>query len=51
MGEEKTTKSDNELADRVASNPIHAYKMMKRFTVDWKSLENDLKSEEWNGNT
>ena len=42
MRERRNTISDADLLEKIATNPIHAYKMMKRFTVDWKSLEADL---------
>ena len=49
MSERGTASSDSEFLDRVAGNPIHAYKMMKRFAVDWKKLEADLTEDDWKG--
>ena len=33
--------------EKIISNPIHAYKMMKRFAVDWQLIEKDLQTDEW----
>ena len=33
--------------EKIITNPIHAYKMMKRFAVDWQLIEKDLQTEEW----
>ena len=50
MSEKRELSDENEFTDRVVGNPIHAYKMMKRFSVDWKKIENDLKEDDWAGN-
>ena len=50
MSERQMTTSDSEFLDLIAGNPIHAYKMMKRFAVDWKKLEQDLTEDDWKGN-
>ena len=42
MNERQQAGSDSEFFDRITGNPIHAYKMIKRFAVDWKKLEADL---------
>lgn len=47
MKEKRVTKNEDELLDKIATNPIHAFKMMKRFTVDWKTLQKDLEANEW----
>jgi len=47
MKERRRTSSEEDLYDKIATNPIHAYKMMKRFTVDWKSLQADLEANDW----
>ena len=39
MKERRQSPSEEDLVEKIATNPIHAYKMMKRFTVDWKSLQ------------
>eukprot|EP00094_Tigriopus_californicus_P009767 TCALIF_09416-PA protein Name:"Similar to P4HA2 Prolyl 4-hydroxylase subunit alpha-2 (Gallus gallus)" AED:0.25 eAED:0.25 QI:0/0.66/0.5/1/1/1/10/0/816 len=39
--------SDDRFLERMAGNPIHAYKLMKRFSVDWKKIEDDLKNSNW----
>ena len=33
--------------EKIITNPIHAYKMMKRFAVDWQLIEKDLQTDEW----
>ncbi len=35
------------LQDSVVGNPIHAYKMMKRFAVDLTRIEKDMKDDDW----
>ena len=35
--------------NRVVGNPIHAYKMMKRFAIDWKRIEKSLEDDDWEG--
>jgi len=47
MKERRQTPSEEDLIEKIATNPIHAYKMMKRFTVDWKSLQKDLEEDDW----
>jgi hypothetical protein len=49
MSERQLTSTDSEFLDRISGNPIHAYKMMKRFAVDWKKLEQDLTEDDWKG--
>jgi uncharacterized protein YpuA (DUF1002 family) len=49
MSEKRENSDEQEFTDRVVGNPIHAYKMMKRFSVDWKKIENDLKEDDWTG--
>jgi hypothetical protein len=39
-----------ELLNRIVGNPIHAYKMMKRFSIDWKKIELSLEEDDWAGN-
>ena len=33
--------------NKIITNPIHAYKMMKRFAIDWQLIEKDLQTDEW----
>jgi len=47
MKERRQSPSEEDLVEKIATNPIHAYKMMKRFTVDWKSLQKDLEEDDW----
>ena len=49
MNERQQAGSDSEFFDRITGNPIHAYKMIKRFAVDWKKLEADLNEDDWKG--
>jgi len=50
MSERQQAADESEFYDRVIGNPIHAYKLMKRFAVDWKKLEQDLTDDDWKGN-
>jgi hypothetical protein len=50
MNERQLVADEPEFYDRVVGNPIHAYKLMKRFAVDWKKLEQDLTDDDWKGN-
>lgn len=45
---DEEAKNEDEFQQRVAGNPIHAYRLMKRLTVDWKNIENILKTDDWN---
>ena len=45
--ERRNVQSDDALMEKIISNPIHAYKMMKRFAVDWQLIEKDLQTDEW----
>ena len=47
MKERRQSPSEEDLMEKIATNPIHAYKMMKRFTVDWKTLQKDLEETDW----
>ena len=47
MKERRSIRTEDELLEKIATNPIHAFKMMKRFTVDWKSLQQDLEANDW----
>lgn len=47
MKESRASHSEDELLEKIATNPIHAYKMMKRFTVDWKTLQTELEANDW----
>ena len=49
MAERRAGDAETEFLDRIVGNPIHAYKMMKRFTVDLKKIENDLKEKDLEG--
>ena len=50
MSEREMVNSDEELDERIAGNPIHAYKTVKRFAVDLKKIEQDLQQDDWKGN-
>lgn len=47
LKERRQSPSEEDLIEKIATNPIHAYKMMKRFTVDWKTLQKDLEETDW----
>jgi hypothetical protein len=44
--EEKAT-SEEEFIERVAGNPIHAYRLMKRLYFDWQTVEKEIKADNW----
>jgi len=46
MREREAARNEIEFNDRVAGNPIHAYNLVKRLTVDWKRVEQDLAGHE-----
>lgn len=33
--------------ERVAGNPIHAYRLMKRLYFDWQTVEKEIKTDNW----
>eukprot|EP00096_Caligus_rogercresseyi_P014378 TRINITY_DN6888_c0_g1_i4.p1 TRINITY_DN6888_c0_g1~~TRINITY_DN6888_c0_g1_i4.p1 ORF type:complete len:543 (-),score=113.79 TRINITY_DN6888_c0_g1_i4:996-2501(-) len=43
----ESDKSDEEYFERISGNPIHAYKLVKRFSVDWKRLEPEVMEDDW----
>ena len=45
--ERKNVPTEEALMEKIITNPIHAYKMMKRFAVDWQLIEKDLQTDEW----
>ncbi len=47
MSERDSVATDAEFYDRILGNPIHAYKMMKRFSVDLKRIEAEMKKDDW----
>ena len=49
MSERDSVNNEGEFFDRIVGNPIHAYKMMKRFSVDLGKIEKDLKEDDWSG--
>ena len=51
MDEEKNAENEKEFIENIVGNPIHAYKMIKRFAVDWNKIEDDLKEDDWSGKT
>jgi len=44
---EEKANNEEEFMERVAGNPIHAYRLMKRLYFDWQTIENEIKSDEW----
>ena len=44
---EKVDNDDEEFIERVAGNPIHAYRLMKRLYFDWQTIENDIMNDDW----
>jgi len=43
---EKVT-NEEEFMERVAGNPVHAYRLMKRLTVDWKEIQHHMRNDDW----
>ncbi len=39
--------SDDSFFESIVGNPIHAYKMMKRFSVALNRIEKDMKDDDW----
>lgn len=44
---EEQASSEDEFVERVAGNPIHAYRLMKRLYFDWQTVEKEIKNDEW----
>lgn len=44
---EEQALTEDDFMERVAGNPIHAYRLMKRLTLDWLNIENQIKSDDW----
>ena len=47
MAERESVQNEREFNERVVGNPIHAYKAVKRFVVDWRQIEKDLAKDDW----
>ena len=47
--DDSSNESEQEYVDRLVGNPIHAFNLMRRFTVDIPSLEKDLREDDWKG--
>ncbi|XP_046647216.1 prolyl 4-hydroxylase subunit alpha-2-like [Daphnia pulicaria] len=44
---EEKAASEEEFIERVAGNPIHAYRLMKRLYFDWQTVEKEIKADNW----
>jgi len=44
---EEKAASEEEFIERVAGNPIHAYRLMKRLYFDWQTVEKEIKADDW----
>ncbi|EFX74258.1 hypothetical protein DAPPUDRAFT_22132, partial [Daphnia pulex] len=44
---EEKASSEEEFIERVAGNPIHAYRLMKRLYFDWQTVEKEIKADNW----
>ena len=42
--------SESEYMDRIVGNPVHAFNLIRRFTVDIPNIERDLRGDDWQGN-
>ena len=47
--EEMSEETSHEHIDRIVGNPVHAFQLMRRFTVDIPNIEKDLKKDDWRG--
>ena len=45
----ESDEASQEYIDRLVGNPVHAFKLMRRFTVDIPNIEKDLKKDDWKG--
>uniref|UniRef100_A0A0P5MAM3 procollagen-proline 4-dioxygenase n=1 Tax=Daphnia magna TaxID=35525 RepID=A0A0P5MAM3_9CRUS len=43
----ETMDDKNEFMERLAGNPIHAYRLMKRLYFDWQLIEKEIKTDNW----
>jgi len=41
------TESDADYASRLVGNPIHAFNLMRRFSIDIPNIEKDIKEDDW----
>jgi len=44
---EEGVTNEEEFNERVAGNPIHAYRLMKRLYFDWQIIENEIRNDHW----
>ena len=47
--EERSEETSQEYIERIVGNPVHAFQLMRRFTVDIPNIEKDLKKDDWKG--
>ena len=47
MVEENET--EKEYTERLISNPLHVFQIMKRFNVDLPSIEKEILTDDWKG--
>ena len=47
--ENNETESETEYIDRLVGNPLHAFNLIRRFTIDIPNIEKDLKQDDWKG--
>ena len=48
-GDAAGASSEDELIERLFGNPIHTYNLMKRFSIDLKNIEADVRTDDWRG--
>ncbi|XP_071515028.1 prolyl 4-hydroxylase subunit alpha-2-like [Panulirus ornatus] len=41
--------TDDVIMEKLAGNPVHAFHLMKRLTVDWRHIEDQAKTDYWEG--
>ena len=41
--------TESEYMDRIVGNPVHAFNLIRRFTIDIPNIEKDLRGDDWAG--
>ena len=41
--------TETEYMDRIVGNPVHAFNLIRRFTIDIPNIEKDLRGDDWLG--
>ena len=43
------TESDADFTSRLVGNPVHAFNLIRRFSIDIPNIEKDIKEDDWKG--